>query len=140
MTNPFGSQGSHDEEPLVTVPVSAGNGPDNTGSYRIRPPAGGPASSTRWIMPGETVDIDDLSIGRGFFYVGDFRRARPGPVDACVVDTGAPLAQEAADPGAGPFVELVERYYASRYGEEPVTRADLERLVDQVVRPERRAA
>lgn len=116
MTNPFGSQGSHDEEPLVTVPVSAGNGPDNTGSYRIRPPAGGPASSTRWIMPGETVDIDDLSIGRGFFYVGDFRRARPGPVDACVVDTGAPLAQEAADPAVD--IGILPPGYATLSGEE----------------------
>ncbi|CAG4892592.1 tellurite resistance TerB family protein [Paraburkholderia saeva] len=97
MTNPSGSYG---DEPLVTVSVSGDDGSGNAGSYRIKAPAGASASSTRWIMPGETVDIGDLSIERGFFYVGDFRRARPGPVDACVVDTGAQVAQEGANPAA----------------------------------------
>ncbi|CAG4899016.1 tellurite resistance TerB family protein [Paraburkholderia gardini] len=115
MTNPSGSQG---DEPLVTVPVSGDNGPDNAGSYRIKPPAGAsvPASSTRWVMPGETVDIEDLPIGRGFFYVGDFRRGRPGPVDACVIDTGAQVAQEAADPAAD--IGIVPPGYATLSGEE----------------------
>ncbi|SEA77858.1 tellurite resistance TerB family protein [Paraburkholderia sartisoli] len=113
MTNP---SGSHDDEPLVTVPVSGNDGPADAGSYRIKTPAGASTSSTRWIMPGETVDIDDLSIGRGFFYVGDFRRARPGPVDACVVDTGAPLAPEATDPAVD--IGVLPPGYATLSGEE----------------------
>ncbi|MGF6759081.1 TerB N-terminal domain-containing protein [Paraburkholderia sp. GAS42] len=110
MTNP---SGSHGDEPLVTVSVSDSAAPDG---YRINTPARAATSSTRWVMPGETVEVADVSIDRGFFYVGDFRRARPGPVDACVLDMEAHVAQSGADPAAE--VGFVSLNYATLSGEQ----------------------
>jgi transglutaminase-like putative cysteine protease len=44
-------------------------------------------------------------------------------------------AQAAADPGARPFGQLVDSYYAARFGAQAVPQSDLERLAAQVIRP-----
>ncbi len=60
-------------------------------------------------------------------------------------ETGRALSlrvAEAGDPASAAFSELVDRYYAVRYGEARIPAAELARLADQVCRPEahRRAA
>jgi protein-glutamine gamma-glutamyltransferase len=62
-------------------------------------------------------------------------------------ETGRELAlrvQRAADPGAAPFAELVELYYAARFGNVAVLPSELDRLAQSVTRapelPERPSA
>jgi hypothetical protein len=53
-------------------------------------------------------------------------------------ETGRELAlraREARDPGAAPFAELVELYYAARFGGESVAAAELDRLAESVIHP-----
>jgi hypothetical protein len=53
-------------------------------------------------------------------------------------ETGRELATRVAqanDPGARPFAELVELYYAARFGEADVSAVELDRLAREVVRP-----
>jgi transglutaminase-like putative cysteine protease len=53
-------------------------------------------------------------------------------------ETGRELAAralEAGDPGARPFADLVELYYAARFGGAPVPPAELDRLARAVIRP-----
>ncbi len=60
-----------------------------------------------------------------------------------VGETPRELGRRAAgvqDPGAAAFATLVERCYAVRYGDERVSRAELERLAAEVVRPPVEAA
>jgi protein-glutamine gamma-glutamyltransferase len=50
-------------------------------------------------------------------------------------ETGRELAvrvEQAADPAAAPFSELVELYYAARFGDVPVATAELDRLAHSV--------
>jgi transglutaminase-like putative cysteine protease len=52
-------------------------------------------------------------------------------------ETGRELAarlERAADPGAQPFAELVELYYAARFGNVEIAPNDLERLAQSVIR------
>ena len=54
-------------------------------------------------------------------------------------ETGRELAVRvgaAGDPGAAPFSQLVELYYAARFGDADVPRGDLERLAHEVARPQ----
>jgi len=90
--------GSDDDEPLVTVTVSGS--PDSSG-YRIKAQAGVVSSPARWIAPGEAVQIDDISLSEGYFYLGEVRRSSPDSIDACVVDTRASVSRYAANPAAG---------------------------------------
>jgi hypothetical protein len=53
-------------------------------------------------------------------------------------ETGRELAERAAkanDPGAAAFAELVELYYAARFGAKPVPSSDLDRLSQAVIHP-----
>ncbi len=49
-------------------------------------------------------------------------------------------ATEAADAGAPPFAELVELYYAARFGQRQVSTSELDALAGKVVRPPSAAA
>jgi transglutaminase-like putative cysteine protease len=54
-------------------------------------------------------------------------------------ETGRELAaraQQAKDPGAAPFAELVELYYAARFGGEAVAASELDRLAESVIHPQ----
>ncbi|HXZ08080.1 MAG TPA: TerB N-terminal domain-containing protein [Paraburkholderia sp.] len=92
--------GSDNDEPLVTVTVSGS--PDSSG-YRIkaRPDVASSPAPARWIAPGEVVQIDDISLSEGYFYLGAVRRSGPDSIDACVVDTRASVSRYAANPSAG---------------------------------------
>ncbi|MGA7814164.1 TerB N-terminal domain-containing protein, partial [Caballeronia sp.] len=88
------SSGSHDEdEPLVSVAVT-----DTAGfaGHPIKGPGSGTMSVARWIQPGETVEIGDISIPGGFFYLGEVLRSHPKSVDACVVDARAHVSRGSA--------------------------------------------
>jgi transglutaminase-like putative cysteine protease len=74
----------------------------------------------------------DLLLGRALDALE--RRGLPRAVGETSRELGR-RAVTAGDPGAGAFVELVERCYEVRYGEVPVPRTQLEQLLDRVVQP-----
>ncbi len=81
-------------------------------------------------MPGRRAT--DLLLGKALDALE--RRGLPRALGETSRELGR-RACEAKDPGAPAFVELVERCYAVRYGEQIVARAELERLVSQVTHP-----
>jgi hypothetical protein len=108
------SSGSYDDdEPLVSVAVT-----DTAGfaGHPIKGPGSGAMSVARWIQPGETVEIGDISIPGGFFYLGQVLRSHPKSVDACVVDARAHVARESANPTHG--LGSIELSYGSLTSEQ----------------------
>ncbi len=95
------SPGSYEDEPMISI-STAGAAAD---AYRIGHAPGGARTAARvaarWVMPGERVDIHDLTIAGGFFYTGDVLRSHADSIEACVLDARFDLAREAADPAAG---------------------------------------
>ena len=72
--------------------------------------------------------VEGLSLDEAFLDVtASLRLMGDGMVIATAV-----LRACAADPAAAPFSELVELYYAARFGDVPVAPAELERLAHSV--------
>jgi hypothetical protein len=93
------SSGSYDDETLVSVTVS---GSSSANGHFIKASGNTSASSVSWIRPGETVEIGDLSITAGFFYLGDVYRSNPRSIEACVIDLRVPVGDESAKRSSAP--------------------------------------
>jgi uncharacterized tellurite resistance protein B-like protein len=102
-----------DDETLTSVTIAENS--DATG-HSIKPPRNVSPSSVAWIPPGLTVEIGDVSISGGMFYIGDVHRSSPRSIEACVIDPRADLA----DMGANPVTALgsKELSYGTLTGEQ----------------------
>jgi hypothetical protein len=79
-TQPFPDEES---DSLVSVTVPGGK---QSSGFRIK--GGGEISRApvRWIVPGESLEIGNITIAGGFFYAGTTGRGSPESIDGCVVD------------------------------------------------------
>ena len=93
------SSGFDEEDEAVVFP----DFDDSTSSaYPTKMRAHEVVRDIRWIAPGETVEIGELSVSGGFFYFGDARPSHRRSIDACVIDPRAAVSDRPADAASAP--------------------------------------
>ncbi|MGG1948261.1 TerB N-terminal domain-containing protein [Trinickia sp. NRRL B-1857] len=87
------AQSYPDQESDSLISVTLPGGEQSSG-YRIKGGGGFARSSVRWVMPGERLDIGNITITGGFFYEGATGRGGPESIDGCAVDRRAELSRD----------------------------------------------
>lgn len=84
---PFPDEES-DSPVSVTLPAAA-----QSSGFRIKG-GGAPRTPVRWVVPGKSLDIGNITITGGFFYEGTTERGGPESIDGCVVDPRAEVSRD----------------------------------------------
>ncbi|MBY4766727.1 tellurite resistance TerB family protein [Burkholderia ambifaria] len=82
---------NEESDSLVSVTLPGG---EQSSGFRIKGGAGASRPSVRWVMPGESLDIGNITITGGFFYEGVTGRGSPESIDGCVVDPRAEVSRD----------------------------------------------
>ncbi|RQS57441.1 hypothetical protein DID96_36580, partial [Burkholderia sp. Bp8963] len=86
-TQPFPDEES---DSLVSVTLPGG---EQSSGFRIKGGGGISRAPVRWIVPGESLEIGNITITGGFFYEGTTGRGSPESIDGCVVDPRAEVSR-----------------------------------------------
>jgi hypothetical protein len=87
------AQPFRDEESDSLVSVTLPGGEQSSG-FRIKGGAGLSRTPVRWVLPGESLDIANITISGGYFYEGTTGRGGPESIDGCAVDPRADVSQD----------------------------------------------